>query len=57
MVFKHPDITPEDAQDILEYATCSVYSLTNYNKRRIVRRIQEIRSQQINEFSKEKIKV
>jgi anaerobic magnesium-protoporphyrin IX monomethyl ester cyclase len=43
MVFKHPFLSPEEAKETLNYAVCNVYSPYNYNKRRVLRRLDQLK--------------
>jgi len=44
LVFRHPNMSVEDVRDIFEYAVCNIYSPYNYNKRRVLQRMQKIKS-------------
>lgn len=42
MVFRHPHMTTEQVRELFEYAVCNVYNPYNYNKRRVLQRMDRI---------------
>jgi uncharacterized radical SAM superfamily protein len=44
LVFDHPNFTPDDMRQIFEVAVTSVYSPYNVNKRRVLQRLDKIRT-------------
>ena len=43
LVFEHPFMSPKEAREIFEYAVCNIYSPYNYNKRRVLRRLHQLK--------------
>lgn len=44
LVFKHPNISKEVLHGLFDHAVCTVYSPYNYNKRRVLQRLDKIRA-------------
>jgi radical SAM superfamily enzyme YgiQ (UPF0313 family) len=54
LVFRHPSINPEEMRKVFEYAVCNIYSPFNYNKRRALHRLNQIRHEMADKARNEK---